>query len=156
MKKEPSTNQELKDEQAIKMAKVFQKINIKDLSEFLSAILLGVHRLDEENKSLAISFVAEVNFTIISHSYNETSQKMILETLQKVLPEFFNNLHQNETRKEIKAAGMSLLLEFSELYSDEETVLSRMNILSAFMQISELYDDYYFYDKEIWKEKNAA
>lgn len=156
MKIETKNNETLKQEQANKMAEVFKSISIKELSEFASSILWGIGRLDEEICKNAITFVSELNFTIIAQLSEVTNQKQRIELLQKVLPEFFFNLEQDETRRFIEAAGISLMKGFGYLSSNSETIEKQMKLLTAFMQIAELYEDYYIYDKQILKELKAA
>lgn len=141
---------------ATEMAILFEKnIQAGDLSRFVGTANsdLRQHSSDKGEHSEAGYLLSLIAWDLLPQLIDSENKDERIKLLKVTIPNLFSACSEDGTKTSLTEIGICFLKGFEKLSSDELTIKEFMDVYSTFLRLAEMYSDYAFLQKELWKEK---
>jgi len=101
-------------------------------------------------------FLSSFEYTLLPPLLNVKSNKERRAVIKRELPELFSGMLYSNLKKALAEIGNAFILDYSKLTWNEYKIHAFMQHLSCFMELSEMYSHYEFYEQEQWKEEEKT
>ncbi len=143
---------------AQKMASYFEShFTVKDLILWqMEAADLCSTYAENVKDSTGCSFLSSMRYTFLDDLLDAKTATERKTSLEKNLPFFFDGMLYENSKEALAEIGSAYLANYVKYrgWDDEKALTKFMSIFTAYMYLTELYDDYHLCEKELWKEKD--